>query len=107
MKQYLLAKHQLHPNNNGEMNYCPYCLKGLKDEKVSFNFRDILHPLTYFKFLEVAQTKDGKEYKAINEYWECDRCTRKLTPEDFSKVYGDKPTPKEVTNVERDSASFI
>lgn len=86
---YLLAKKELHPSNNGEMNYCPYCLKLIKEQLkgTSKDFKDCITPLVYHKFMCVQKNKDNEEVKTIEEVWKCPRCSKNIFPSDFEIVY--------------------
>lgn len=92
-KTYLLTKKTLNPSNNGKYNYCPYCLKDFeeKNQNKNISYKETMDPLTYFKFMIVDQNQKGETYKAIDEYWECQRCKKHLTPDDFLKSYCVRP----------------
>lgn len=86
---YLLAKKELNPTNNGEMNYCPYCLKQVKEDikGTSKTIKDCLNPVTYHKFLHVSKMPNGDDVKTIEEVWKCGKCKRNLSPDDWINSY--------------------
>lgn len=87
MKRYLLQKTQLSKNN--KYNYCPYCVDEYtrQNGKEKSNYMEILSPITYQRIMEVDKDKNGNETKYVDEFWECSRCKKKLTSEDFRMRY--------------------
>lgn len=88
---YLLAKKELNPTNNGEMNYCPYCLKDVKEQikGTGKTLKDCIDPVVYHKFLHVSKLPNGDEVKTIEEIWKCGKCKRNLSPDDWILNYAE------------------
>jgi uncharacterized CHY-type Zn-finger protein len=93
VKTYLISKKTLNPTTNGKMNYCPYCLKDFdqKNQNKNISYKETMDPLTYFKFMNINQNAKGETFKEIEEYWECNRCKKHLTPKDFLIAYCIRP----------------
>lgn len=87
MKSYLLTSRLLNAKDNGIYNYCPYCMKKWKEQfkdSPNASYLDSLKPLTYKKYLVLdGKDKHGDDIKYIDEFWECSRCDKKLTTDDF------------------------
>lgn len=90
MTKTLITRMQLHPLKNGRMNYCPYCLKVFseKNKNKNITYKDVMEPLVYVKYQINHETDNGDMVTELEEYWECKRCGKHLTADDFLCAYG-------------------
>lgn len=69
-------------------SYCPFCVSELGDK-----FKETLAPLfaVDLKVVQYVTRPDGeeKQFTSWEHFWECERCKRPLSEDDFSKFYGD------------------
>ena len=93
MKTYQLVRKALNPSNNGIYNFCPYCLKDFerKNQNKNITYKEAMDPLFYVKNLIITENKKGETVKELDEHWECNRCHRCLTSDDWLKMYCVKP----------------
>lgn len=90
MKYFNLERKQLSTDGNGKYNYCPYCIKDIKKLTPDKDYKEVMKPIIYNKVLCVDDEhfkENGDNVKWIEEFWECPRCRKKLTDEDYVLHY--------------------
>ena len=88
IKRDLLLEKECKKDENGQYNFCPYCLKDFRrnNKGKAISYKDCLPALKFRKYYCV-EIVDGKQNKYCEEVFFCENCNRELTDIDFLNAY--------------------
>lgn len=88
MEYHLLERKMLSATENGRYNYCPICYRKLKQSNPDVNYKDVIKPLIFYRYLIIEGVDhNGKEIKYFDDFWECSRCSKKYSLNELVDCY--------------------